>query len=245
MTDYSALDPQRRAAVRSVRESSLMTRIFIAVGIITVVVGCYFTVVDTVFLASSVTAQGRVVDYEESESREDDGRISYSYQRIVGYTVDGVEYRKRESGASSSEPAIGDPVTVYYNPDDPQDAMIDAFLRKWIGPLAIGFGVLWTALFGAVQRWMRRKQSQRELTAINGTRIPLSVTDLRDDESTDVEGKTHKVVVATMSGADPVTGAAREFTSRYYGWRRHRRAPALGTPYVAFVDDTGEIIIRA
>ncbi|ADG76805.1 hypothetical protein TPAU25S_03481 [Tsukamurella paurometabola] len=238
-------DRERRAAARSVRESHLMVRLFIALGVLTIAAGCYFTVVDTMFLASASTAEGRVVDYEESASPKENGRTEYSYQRIVGYTVDGVDYRKRESGASSSEPAIGDAVTVYYDPDDPQHAMIDAFMRKWLGPLAIIFGVLWTALFAAIQRWTRRKQGERERTAFHGARIPLTVTDLRDSEWRDDDGNTRRAVVATMTGTDSGTGEARVFTRSYEGRWRHRRAPALGAPYVAFVDDSGAIIIPA
>ena len=84
------------------------------------------------FLAVAKTTQGRVVSMESSTS---DG--STVYYPIVKYTFphDNQSVRFKHSvGSSHPGWSTGDTVTVLYNPEDKNDAMIDDGWMNWLGP---------------------------------------------------------------------------------------------------------------
>lgn len=67
-----------------------------------------------------------VVSYECKEFTDDDGFSDYRYFRIVEYEVDGRKYRATDSESYVSPPALGNSVTVYYNPEKPSECIFGA-----------------------------------------------------------------------------------------------------------------------
>lgn len=68
---------------------------------------------------SWVKIQGQVVGVETRS-----GNKSYTYAPVVGYTVDGRNYEVVSRSSSGSQPVIGSPKQVAYNPLQPQRAKV-------------------------------------------------------------------------------------------------------------------------
>ncbi len=85
--------------------------------------------------ASNETAEAVIV--ELTESRDGDGDLLY--RPIVRYEVDGREYflESRVSYGGLAVPKIGDRRTVYYDPNDPSDAVFRSFWTLWFFPIAL------------------------------------------------------------------------------------------------------------
>src|SRR6266705_2141559 len=99
-----------------------MWRIFVGVlgvaGIILLSVAIHLVSDEVHFSADAVRTRGTVI--------ADPGRP------VVAFTVDGREIRMR--GRVSSRPPsfhAGDPVTVLYLPDEPENARLDIFSERW------------------------------------------------------------------------------------------------------------------
>lgn len=59
---------------------------------------------------------------------------------MVQFTTENNEVITYTSTTTQHPPqyAVGDTVTVYYKPADPQDATLDGFLNLWFGPIMLG-----------------------------------------------------------------------------------------------------------
>lgn len=85
-----------------------------------------------------VHTTGTVVRIEED--RDSDG---VAYSPIVEYDVGRVHYTHHESGSSECDHAVGDTVSIIYDPDDPAHGRVDTFEHRWVFPLFIaGMGVV-------------------------------------------------------------------------------------------------------
>lgn len=84
------------------------------------------------FLARAVHCQGSVV-----ELRSFQGEHGTMYTPIYTYK-DSAGVERRESVGYSSNPpgyAVGDPISLLYDPQNPQEVCGDSFWALWIGPL--------------------------------------------------------------------------------------------------------------
>lgn len=104
------------------------------------------------FHATALQAQGTVIDYEESWSKDEDGNDSVSYYPIITFTAlrtaqrESLEYRIDEGrkvtftagvGGSKSR-GIGETVSVSYQPDAPEQARLDGFVQNWLMATVLG-----------------------------------------------------------------------------------------------------------
>lgn len=111
------------------------------------------------FHATALQAQGQVVGYKESWSKDDDGRDSVSYYPIVTFIAlrtaqrESLEYRVdagrkvtfTASVGGSKHYHIGEIVSVSYQPDAPENARLDGFAQNWLlvtllGAFGLAFG---------------------------------------------------------------------------------------------------------
>ena len=106
----------------------------------------------------STTGQVTGVDVGQSQSTDSDGDSHTSYYPIVRYTyaVSGQTFagdklafgprstsnRYAKAQATASRYAVGAPVTVYYNPEDPQDAVLEKRAAGTMTTLIIGIAFL-------------------------------------------------------------------------------------------------------
>lgn len=87
-------------------------------------------------------AEGIVIDMK----REGD-----MYAPVVRFRLPDGELREvRDLGSGAPDFSAGDPVTVLYMPEDPEDFRLDTFERLWMVPIIlVGFGGFWL-MFGAI-----------------------------------------------------------------------------------------------
>lgn len=85
------------------------------------------------FSQNSVTTTGKIIDFKQSRSTSSDGRTIYTYAPIVAYEVNG-EKLEHTSKVSSSSPSrkTGEMVEIMYNPENPNEAMIERGFMNYI-----------------------------------------------------------------------------------------------------------------
>lgn len=94
----------------------------------------------------SETVAGTVVDVRESSSVRSRNRTP-TYCAIVQYSVAGTQYSVESSPCSSERPALGDEMTVRYNPADPGDSVVESWASRWF--LIVALSVLGLGLMVA------------------------------------------------------------------------------------------------
>ncbi|MBP9762843.1 DUF3592 domain-containing protein [Patescibacteria group bacterium] len=122
--------------------------IFFIPALVLLGLAIFFLVKNLRIMTSFEKTKGTITRYEISHTKQN----QTLYQTIVTYkAADGAE---REAGSltrSSSAPGkIGDTITVYYNPAQPEVAHVQTFRDSWLHILllgAIGF-VLFVIWFG-------------------------------------------------------------------------------------------------
>lgn len=82
---------------------------------------------------------GTVTELIASDEVGADDDDTPTYTARIAYDVDGRRYTLGSS-LSSNPPLYdpGDPVDILYNPDDPDDAIIDSWLNKYLGQTVLG-----------------------------------------------------------------------------------------------------------
>lgn len=146
---------------RDMRQNTIGGVLFMAIGGIFL----YFAWVSAsntrAFHATALQAQGQVVGYKESWSKDDNGRTSVSYYPIITFIAlrtaqrESLEYRVDAghkvtftAGVGGSQRyGIGETVSVSYQPDDPENARLDSFVQNWL--LATILGAFGFAFGGA------------------------------------------------------------------------------------------------
>jgi Protein of unknown function (DUF3592) len=90
-------------------------------------------------LKSGVSAQGTVVGAEKSTSNTDSGPDTDYHPKVRFTTPDGRTVVFTSAFGSDSEPELGHPVPVRYDPDNPQQAEWDT---AWVWGLPAALGLL-------------------------------------------------------------------------------------------------------
>ena len=93
--------------------------VFVVIGIFLIILGFTQKSKDEVFIAKSQTAQARIMDITSHVSGSGKHR-RVKHRVFVSFIVNGKEYEGKISSFSSSM-HVGDRITVYYNPEDPDD----------------------------------------------------------------------------------------------------------------------------
>ncbi|WP_295980192.1 DUF3592 domain-containing protein [uncultured Variovorax sp.] len=90
------------------------------------------------FIASASRTQGEVMRllYVESSERDESG----TWKPLVRFKAPSGEVVEFAPSSSSSPPAykVGETVDVFFDPNDPQDAMLDGFFSLWGGAVITG-----------------------------------------------------------------------------------------------------------
>ncbi|MCC7358926.1 MAG: DUF3592 domain-containing protein [Anaerolineales bacterium] len=87
----------------------------------------------------TLTTSGRTVTGTVIENRVVSDSDGDTYKPVIEYEVNGQTYAF-ESPNSASPPAyaVGERVTLRYNPDNPQDARINSLWELWLLPCLLG-----------------------------------------------------------------------------------------------------------
>jgi hypothetical protein len=106
----------------------------ILLGLLIFAVGIYFGYSSYSFLKTAGKTEGRVDSIEKSKKR-----ITPTFE----YTVKGKKYMIVGPATHPDEYIIGDTETIYYEPENPEDAKIGTFMNTWFLPAFLtGFGFI-------------------------------------------------------------------------------------------------------
>ena len=72
-----------------------------------------------------IKVDGVIIDKELHETWDSDGNYNETYYNLIEYEVDGKKYQRLTETHNSiwGHDKIGDPYTLYYNPDNPKDVV--------------------------------------------------------------------------------------------------------------------------
>jgi hypothetical protein len=162
------------------------------------------------FKESAVKAQGTVVDLVYVASSDGGG----GYRPIVQFMTREGEQIEYESNTSSSPAAydVGETVGIFYNPEDPGDAMIDGFLDAYLAPMILGgIGAVFFAVGGGLllAQILGRRKRTRLMAA--GRRVSARIEGVDLDTSLEVNGR-HPYTI-TSQWLNPDTGELHVFRS--------------------------------
>jgi len=118
----------------------LVGGIFMSLGLIMLAVVVYLIQSNYQFAQRAVPVKGKVISYDNYESRDDDGGSTTMYTPTFQYDFEGKTYTHKSSTSSSSPSyEIDEEVDVLVDPNDPKEILIDSFWEKWFLPVLLGF----------------------------------------------------------------------------------------------------------
>jgi len=117
---------------------AILRLVFGAVGLVLCAVAWLLHHNTASFIASASRTQGEVMRllYVESSKRNESG----TWKPLVRFKAPSGEIVEFAPSSSSSPPAyeVGETVDVFFDPNDPQDAMLDGFFSLWGGAAITG-----------------------------------------------------------------------------------------------------------
>ena len=151
--------------------------------------GAAFSIAGTLsFRSSSRTAEGRVVDMEESLG----SKGSLLYKPVVEWEgPDGT--KRRFTGTVASSPpsyAVGDTVSVRYDPAHPGTVQFDSFMENWFVAIMLGvFGTIVTGVGAGIAIYGWRKNNRIMWLRAHGTRVQAKSTGVVMDRNFSSNGR--------------------------------------------------------
>ncbi|WP_418133117.1 DUF3592 domain-containing protein [Variovorax sp. 375MFSha3.1] len=117
---------------------AILRLVFGAVGLVLCAVAWLLHHNTATFIASAGRTQGEVMRllHVESSKRNESG----TWKPLVRFKAPSGEIIEFAPSSSSSPPAyeVGETVDVFFDPNDPQDAMLDGFFSLWGGAAITG-----------------------------------------------------------------------------------------------------------
>lgn len=114
-----------------------------AIGFCLLLAGGIWYVSNYVFIHNSASAEAVVIaNIPKSKGVSPMVQFTTENNEVITYT-----------SLSTQQPpqyAVGDTVTVYYKPADPQDAQLEGFLNLWFGPIMLGAAGVIDCIVGLV-----------------------------------------------------------------------------------------------
>lgn len=149
----------------------IVAAIFLLIGINFFSIGTAIQVKNWNFKKTAVQTEGTITDIIRYRSNSDD---SYSHEVYVSFTVRGVEFEGRINEWNSGM-YKGQPITIYYDPDNPWNFQTDTSTALWI-LIAIGFVFLVVAIVAIIKLFFNNAGRKKLLT--DGRRIYAEITDV-------------------------------------------------------------------
>jgi len=133
--------------------------LFVGLGVIFIFIGLLTAGSARRFLATALSAEGRIVDYTEDRDLDDEQTM---YTPVIEFTTAGGQVQRFSAGvSSSSKPRVGRQVTVLYDPTRPERARLRSWAALWMLPaIFIGLGAV-LAVLGATLGLMLRPRRSR------------------------------------------------------------------------------------
>ncbi len=136
--------------------------LFMSLGVIMIAVVAYLVVSNYQFSQRALAVKGKVIDYDTYQSRNDNGASTTMYTPTFQYTFKGKTYTyKSTTSTSSHDYEIDEIVDVLFDPDEPQEILIDTFWEKWFLPVLLGFmGSMFSGMGFMAYRLLGNKSPQ-------------------------------------------------------------------------------------
>ncbi len=178
--------PQRLKRKISLKTLNVIKYVFAIVGAC-MLAGAFALYSSTAsFLEHSVTTQGTVVELIRSRSSD-----STSYYPVVQFTAaSGREIEFQSSTGSNPPPySRGEQVAVFYEPANPEDAMVDGFFSLWGAALIICvIGSVFGLIGGGMIAYGAMKGRSKADLQKNGVEIHASIQGVEQNTSLTVNG---------------------------------------------------------
>jgi hypothetical protein len=159
------------------------------------------------FLERAETAEGVVVALSPPRGTS---------RAVVRFQPPGEPPREILSKVASSPPAyeVGERVTVFYDPQDPDEARLGGMLDLWFLPALFGgLSVPFGGIAFGFWAWGRARERRREHLQRVG--VPVSATIVAMDRSSAVKGgRGQRLFIVTAEWAEPATGRIHRARSR-------------------------------
>lgn len=189
---------------------ALIFSIFLALGVALLIIAGVITYKVKSFIDSAVETNGNVVDLLPARSNK-----STTYAPVVIYDDQyGVDHRYI-SNVSSSPPAydIGEIVVIYYNPKNPDDAMIGGW-QGYLGAIICGgIGLIFT-LLGSIFL-LARKFSNARNTHLKQTGLLVAAKFISVDMNRHVTVNRRHPFIIRCEWKDTLTGETYAFKSGF------------------------------
>ena len=165
-------------------------------GLVLLAVGGYLLVEQKRFDASAIRTTGTVIEVLRSRESLSNGsgsshRIEYLYRPRVRFTdANGVEHEFVTSVATHSlQHHPGQPITVWYDPDNPATARIDRNSDAVAGLVLLAMGAVFLLFGGGFGLYLLRERSRKRLRQ-TGSLVHAEVVDVEKNPSLQVNGRT-------------------------------------------------------
>jgi hypothetical protein len=183
----------------------ILSVLFSTIGL-GLLVGSVFLYSNTTgFVARAATAEGKVIDLVRDRSSSGS---SSTYRPVVEFTIPTGLRVEFTSGVGTSPPAyrVGEPVTVLYDPVDPNKARIKSFFSLWFGfmivfALGLIFAILGLGMILVPARGRRRAEWLRR----NGRRVKTAFKGVELNSSLHVNGRSPYRIISQASDAGDKT----------------------------------------
>jgi hypothetical protein len=192
----------------------LVFGIFFVVGMGLLIGGIFAFQHTRRFLQTAVEVPGVVTENVWREDRTSDNRASWAfYPRIRFRTADGQEISYiSNTGSSPPSYRVNEPITILYDPQQPQHASIKSFVELWLLPVLLGgmglvfssFGIIavvWKGVSNRKSAWLQQ----------NGRRIQAEFTRVELNTSVAVNGANPYRIVCQW--LDPARNEMHIFNS--------------------------------
>jgi uncharacterized protein DUF3592 len=167
------------------------------------------------FISRAAEAPGKVIELERSRSSSSGSYSSSStYRPVVEFNSATGKRIEFTSSVGTNPPShrVGDPVTVLYNPADPQSARIKSFFSLWFGFLIVfALGLVFAAI-GLTMIFMRSRGRKRaEWLRQHGRRVKTAFKGVELNQSLRVNGRSPYHIIS--QSPDPASNTVRVFES--------------------------------
>lgn len=184
--------------------------IFVPVGAVMLLIAGWMLSRDPLFSGAGAAATGTVVDLERAAT----GNGKASYYPVVTYR-DAAGAEHRFTGTIGSNPPgyrRGDEVSVRYDPAAPEEAVIDSWSARVMGPgLTGGMGLLLLWLSWRAFRSALAARRRARVLARDGVDLPAQLIEVfRDANVADSGGRWFRIACQAQW---PATGEALRFVS--------------------------------
>lgn len=165
----------------------IMMFVFLAIGICIIIGGIIFQVNNMKFLKTATKTEAKITNIVTSYDSDGDANHSVN----VKFMVNGEEYGGI-LGEWSSSMYVGKTVTVYYNPNNPNEFRSGS--SGFVGFILIAFGAVFAIIGTVFLINDKKRKNKKEDLEKNGIKVYAKINDIYKDNSYSFNGRNPYVI---------------------------------------------------